>query len=377
MNLLKQKISISLFFILSGLFVQTGCVQSIIDDTANNPTITLYKPLSGDTVSVGKNQIIYEAADYFGGQGIDKYDIFINGEVDTTINVSSSETPALYLSVPESFVGQKISYYVVVYNKEGGSVGTPAQENILVQANTSPPAAPDSLFLTKLGNTDVLLLWRDNAVTEDLFEIWRSTGNNQNYSKIATVEKNGNSFRDVGLLLNVTIYFYKIRAVNSYGNSEYSNEVSTGGIVSGDKPSNVKGEALGATEIFLTWQDNSSNENGFEIQTSTATSNWAFLGAVGPNTEEYTVTGLVALSTYSFRVGALVNPTVYSDPVTVTTARIDVAAPTQLEAKYDSTTQTVTLSWNINTNLASTTLMERKIGGAGSFTQIGYVAFSG
>ncbi|MCF8261982.1 MAG: fibronectin type III domain-containing protein [Melioribacteraceae bacterium] len=375
----KIKIILGLISILIASSLSLSCVESIVGDTSGSPSITIFSPVSGDSVQIGKNNLVYTAEDYFGGEGIERYEIYLNSDLDTVVTVVDNQNPTLPLMIGEELLNTTISYQVGVFNIAGSSDWSDLYTNIFVRPNTSPPDAPDSLFLEKLSDSEVLLIWNDNSTNEAGFQIWRSIGNNQNYGSqpIATMSANSNAFADAGLALTTTIYFYKVRAVNTYGNSDYTEEVSTGNIVvSGNKPTNLVGEALGKSKVKLTWDDNSNNEVGFEIQISTATSSWSRFAAVSRDTEEYTVTGLTSLTTYSFRIGALTNPTVYSDPVTVTTARIDVEPPSQLVAEYDSTTQVVTLSWQINTVFANQSLIERKIGNSNSFTQIGTVDFS-
>lgn len=57
-----------------------------------------------------------------------------------------------------------------------------------------------------------------------------------------------------------------------------------------------------STSIAATWTDNSSNEDGFNIYTSTDGTNYSFVTYVGSNVTNYTITNLNALTQYYVKV---------------------------------------------------------------------------
>ncbi|GAB4237984.1 MAG: hypothetical protein Tsb0034_13400 [Ekhidna sp.] len=70
-------------------------------------------------------------------------------------------------------------------------------------------------------------------------------------------------------------------------------------------PSNLEAQALSSSEIELSWNDNSSNEDGFEIFTSSSSSGpWTLLHTAGPNETTYTHTGLTQNQVYYYYVRA-------------------------------------------------------------------------
>lgn len=54
--------------------------------------------------------------------------------------------------------------------------------------------------------------------------------------------------------------------------------------------------------IILTWQDNSSDEDGFKIYKSTDSSSYNYIATVGVGIQTYTVVGLLVYQSYWFRV---------------------------------------------------------------------------
>jgi hypothetical protein len=69
-------------------------------------------------------------------------------------------------------------------------------------------------------------------------------------------------------------------------------------------PSGLTVSAVSQTQIDLTWIDNSSNEDGFQIERSSNGSTWTQIAAIGPNLHNYSSTGLAPNKTYYYRVRA-------------------------------------------------------------------------
>ncbi len=92
------------------------------------------------------------------------------------------------------------------------------------QALPALPADPSGLAGASQGPTHAGLTWTNNATNATGFEVWRSPISNTNYILAATLPV-VSSYTDSGLLNN-TLYFYKVRAINEGGVSNFSNEIS-------------------------------------------------------------------------------------------------------------------------------------------------------
>jgi len=88
-----------------------------------------------------------------------------------------------------------------------------------------PPSAPTNLSATAVSCSQINLSWTDNSNNETGFKIERKTGAGGAWSQIAAVGANVTAYNNTGLNENTT-YFYRVRAYNGDGDSNYSNEDS-------------------------------------------------------------------------------------------------------------------------------------------------------
>ncbi|HEX9512010.1 MAG TPA: PA14 domain-containing protein [Puia sp.] len=96
--------------------------------------------------------------------------------------------------------------------------------NATTQALPPLPSDPSGLTGAAQGPSHVSLSWTNNAVNATGFEVWRSPATNTNYVLAASLPA-ATAYVDSNLTNN-TLYFYKVRAFNEGGNSNYCNEIS-------------------------------------------------------------------------------------------------------------------------------------------------------
>ncbi|MGD0649781.1 MAG: fibronectin type III domain-containing protein [Verrucomicrobiia bacterium] len=178
------------------------------------------------------------------------------------------------------------------------------------QASTTiplPPAAPSNL--TAVTANQINLSWTDNAYNEDGFKIERAPDNAGSpgaWALVATVAANVTNYNDTGLSPGTT-YWYRVRAYNVSGDSDYSNQASaiTPPLLT---PSALIATAISTNQINLSWTDNSDNEDGFKIERAQDVAGnpvaWTQIATVGVNTATYNDTGLPANKKYWYRVRA-------------------------------------------------------------------------
>jgi formylglycine-generating enzyme required for sulfatase activity len=167
------------------------------------------------------------------------------------------------------------------------------------QAGEVAPEAPSELTATQQSTSQIDLTWSDNSDNEEAFELQRKKESGGTY---ATIDNNiaagTTGYQDVGLD-SETGHYYRIRAVNSVGESSWSNEASdtTDQLAA---PRDLTATAVSDTRIDLSWTDNSSFESGFEIER-----NSTVIYTADAETQTYSDTGLSAETQYSYRVRAV------------------------------------------------------------------------
>jgi FtsP/CotA-like multicopper oxidase with cupredoxin domain len=118
---------------------------------------------------------------------------------------------------------QSTTYYYRVYafNSAGDSLPSPTL-TISTANPTTPPARPTNLTAVNITRTSLTLTWQDNSDNEDGFTIQRATNQGFTQNVVSfSVGANVNSFNDSGLTRN-TRYYYRVRAFNVIGNSQWS-----------------------------------------------------------------------------------------------------------------------------------------------------------
>lgn len=88
------------------------------------------------------------------------------------------------------------------------------------------PAAPSGVQGSFVASTvSITLDWTDVPFNEEAFEIYRSTEASGTYDLIATTDANTTTYSDEDVYGGLT-YYYKLKATNSFGESDFSNIAS-------------------------------------------------------------------------------------------------------------------------------------------------------
>lgn len=202
------------------------------------------------------------------------------------------------------------------YATGGGGAGDGANSSVagsggsgvvLIKYET-PPSDPSNLSATSVSTNQIDLTWADNSSNEDSFDIYRATSSGSSkgdYSLIDSVGADNTSYSDTGLSEG-TAYFYRVVATNSEGDSNISNEASATTAL--ESPSGLSASSTSASEVYLSWTDNSSNEDGFYVYRSTSSestkSDYTQIADLGTDTVSYSDTGLSSNTNYYYRVSA-------------------------------------------------------------------------
>ena len=141
-------------------------------------------------------------------------------------------------------------------------------------------------------------------------------------------------------------------------------------------PTNLTATALSPSQIDLAWTDNSTNEDGFQVEQSTDGVNFTRVATVGPNINAYSNTGLQPATLYHYRVRAFASEqnSEYSNTARASTTMNPPSAPTALTATAVSAGQ-INLAWADNSTNEAGFEVERCAGS--SCTNFSTVAETG
>lgn len=226
-----------------------GCKDSVSADTVA-PTLTLYSPLSNDTVLYGKTPISYDVSDE---QGVKNVNVFVNDEWVATYQPKDGAKPEVYLVVDSAkHVGKLISYYITATDKSNNASVSDKRTGIYVTPTMEGPQAPSGVALTELTKTTFRVEWAEFYPFTDVLELWRKAGSSGTYIKVKNVVPDSLYAIDtVSSNTPIPRYFYKLKAVNHYGSS-FSSEVSI--TKAPTAPNNVGLLILSPTIFNISWK---------------------------------------------------------------------------------------------------------------------------
>jgi subtilisin family serine protease/fibronectin type 3 domain-containing protein len=211
---------------------------------AATPSLVPAAPSNLSASSVSTSQIDLSWTDnYYGEQGfgIERKEsgsafsqIAIVAENTTTYSDANLSEAATY------------SYRVSAYNDNGDS----SYSNEV--SATTLPAAPSGLSASAVSDSQIELSWTDNSSGEVGFKVERKDESSGTYSQVATISADETSYSDTGLGEETT-YHYRLRAYNSAGNSDYSNQANaTTSNASSSGDSGSFGGSGGGGSCFIT-----------------------------------------------------------------------------------------------------------------------------
>ena len=249
----------------------------------------------GNSATSGKPMLTWNAV-----SGATSYKVYRATSQNGTYSLLGSVTTTTYVNTGAKD-GVTYYYKVTAVNDSGES----AYSNIVSGQNkavTPKPSAP----VVKIGHSATsgkpMLTW--NAVSgATSYKVYRATSQNGTYSLLGTVTTT--SYINTGAKDGVT-YYYKVKAVNSAGESAYSNTVSGQSKSVTPKPSApvVKiGHSATSGKPMLTWNavDGAAS---YKVYRATA-KNGAYSVINTTKALTYTNTGAALGTTYYYKVEAL------------------------------------------------------------------------
>lgn len=293
-------------------------VQSAVSGSYDNGTSTALTPdnyMITPAVAVASGDfLIYYVAAQDPNWTAEKYQVLVSttgtaiadftNEI-TTETLTSAEWAKREFSM-ESFAGQTV--YIAFRHFDVTDQFEMKIDNVKLgdpSAGDLPPAGPSNLAAVANGTDAIDLTWDDNADNEDGFDLQSADTDIGPWTDVtATLAADAAAHSVTGLTEGTTMY-YRVRANNAFGLSEWSN--ISGASTSLVAPTNLTATANGTSQIDLTWTDNSSAEDGYAVETSSNGSDpWTVLdGGLAADAASFSHTGLTAGTTAHYRVKAV------------------------------------------------------------------------
>lgn len=155
-------------------------------------------------------------------------------------------------------LGRSYVYRVVAINAAGSS----ESNEVVITHAAGVPTAPTSLATSTDGD-GIILNWQDNASNETYYQVERRTGSG-GWVSIALVDANRTTYTDKAISAN-TDYAYRVRALGTAGDSNYSNESEITSPAALALTSTDIGTTGGSTQVVETGSDYNVSAAGTDI----------------------------------------------------------------------------------------------------------------
>jgi hypothetical protein len=243
-------------------------------------------------------------------------------------------------------------------------------------------STPVGLTASAVAPIQINLTWQDNSTNETGFEVHRSTtGPSGTFSLRGTTSANVATYSDMSLDPS-TQYCYQVRAFETRGNKTFPSQFSSVSCATTPAapppppappiaPSATDAKPTNSTVVEVTWRDNSSNEDGFQVERSTngGTSYWT-ITTTGPNATSVTDSGRNSEFLVCYRVLAF--NSLGESARSPSDCTSPPGAPTNLTAgKVDQ--RTVLIAWSDNSSHEDAYQVERSTAEAGPFAVVATV----
>lgn len=328
----------------------TGTTQGGVPDVPQNLAV---KTTSATSITIGWDKSL-QATLYriYRADGTQDPVTQIDSTADQTYTNTNLKTNSEY------------SYAVSAVNSAGASNKS---AKVTGKTSVTVPSIPQNVKAVALSEKSISVSWQQ-AENADSYLIYRSSSATGQYVEDGSSQST--SYVSSNLQPKTT-YYYKVKAVNTAGQSDFSaaanattNDIP---VTKPSKPTGVSAQALTATSILVKWQRSVNASLYIIYKASSATG--PFIVADSTADTFYTNTGLTQNTTYYYAVSAK-NSAGESDKSDVVSAQtpVDLTPPAGLSAKAASVSR-IDLSWNSVTG-AQLYRIYRSLSQGGTFTQI-------
>ena len=291
--------SLFLFTILLSGFLPTGCKEREFNNPVD-PVVQLLAPqnLQATVLADTAVQLTWEDKTLYlpSSPVVPVYLIekSTNGSTYTSVKTVNGKQAGSVTIVPGAF-SKDTTYYFRVTLRMDKQTSTASQAK---QVRVVFPA-PFSVAITTAADTGIVVGWQYTGTFQTGFQVERQAGSGI-FQLRGSVLGSVSQFLDTTALFVGQTYTYQVRAQSRNNQSLYGTSSTTNIVF--NAPSYVSVD-LHANYAFLTWQDNSNCETGFDIEQSSDSVTFTVVKAVGVNQDTATVIALYdASTTYYFGV---------------------------------------------------------------------------
>jgi F5/8 type C domain/Beta-propeller repeat/Fibronectin type III domain len=227
-------------------------------------------------------------------------------------------------------------YWVKSYNTAGESAYSNSAQATTPSGSATPtptpcatPAVPSNLVASAVSISQINLTWTDNSTNESGFRVERALVSTGPWTQIADLTANITSLGNTGLSAN-TMYYYRVYAYNTCGNSGYTIVASAVTLL--PPPANPATN-MTSSSFTANWGSGSTGTTGYLLDVATNSSFTSYVSGyqnlnVG-NVQNRNVSGLGA-GTYYYRLQSysLVGASADSNVVSATTVVTSTPTPT-------------------------------------------------
>ncbi|MBE0713442.1 MAG: S8 family serine peptidase, partial [Candidatus Aminicenantes bacterium] len=216
--------------------------------------------------------------------------------------LAKGKCSALSVSQLKSRLLAKVDILGSLYNKcvSGGRLNA---YNVIYDS-AAPNGTPSNISVTATGWSTITVGWQDNSTNEIGFEVQRKIQGDPAYSYLNSADNNHTTMDDGDLLTTIT-YYYKLRAYNMAGNTDYTAEAyATIPADAPDTPTGLDGDwSWDLSTVELTWIDQSNNEEHFIVERKEdGSSQWQVIVELGQNETAYQDSDVYGDTFYYYRI---------------------------------------------------------------------------
>jgi hypothetical protein len=237
--------------------------------------------------------------------------------LDARLQLLNANGTVLATADPSNSFGASITatlsagtYYLrVASHGNYGDVGSYTVRGTVASSTAGVIASPTNLAAKAVSTSRIDLTWTDNATNETAYRVERSN-DGSHWATVATLAANSISYQNTGLAAG-TKYYYRVRATNASGSSNYSTTAIATTLTSSTAtlpaaPTNLIATIVSSRQVDFAWQDRATNETGFRIERySQQDGRWVTIGSVATNVTRYSDTTVVGGRTYYYRIRAV------------------------------------------------------------------------